>query len=218
MLKSRLSLWLLKETGMESMPMLLPAKFPNWMWIKSRITDLLHYFTHAHIIMLIVKCTTVLEFSVQCAGTIGTGNKNCPWNTDEWRHGFPHDFQSGGTGPSWPHSGITVINEKGTQVRSELKQLTISKMRLTRFSMANTISSRPQRRVTNKAHVLWNISEYIPLPSPFYYFLQMTTHVMLSAGPLAIMLHFFYQLITGSFRKYGKPEDIWTRLQYSICL
>lgn len=47
---------------------------------------------------------------------------------------------------------------------------------------------------------------------------EITTHVMLSPRPLAIMLHFFNQLITGSFRKYGEPKDIWTGLEDSATI
>lgn len=40
----------------------------------------------------------------------------------------------------------------------------------------------------------------------------MTTYMMFSPRPLAIMLHFFHQFIAGFFRKYRKPKNIWTRL------
>lgn len=39
------------------------------------------------------------------------------------------------------------------------------------------------------------------------------TYRVVTCGPLAIMLHFFHQLITGSVSEDGEPVNIWAGLQ-----
>lgn len=40
-----------------------------------------------------------------------------------------------------------------------------------------------------------------------------SSYRIVTCGPLAIMLHFFHQLITGSVSEYGEPVHIRARLQ-----